>query len=58
METEYTILVSTVTEFTIDVSLANKLRQPVTDLPSDKYLKQALERASIDEAAAAAKRQS
>ena len=57
METEYTILVSTVTALGILYSsLVDQLQQPVTHLRSEKDLKQMIERARIPEAAAAAKR--
>ena len=57
METEYTILVSTVTALGILYSsLVDQLQQPVTHLRSEKDLKQMIERGRISEAAAAAKR--
>ena len=56
VETEYTVLVSSVTELL--VSLVNQLHQPVTDLRSNKDVKQAIARAQKTKATAAAKRQS
>jgi hypothetical protein len=57
VETQYTILVSKVTALvTLYPPLANQLQQPMTQLRSDKDLKQAIERGRIPEATAAAKR--
>ena len=59
VETEYTVLVSSVTELLVlYVSLVNQLHQPITDLRSNKDLKQAIARAQKTKTTAAAKRQS